>query len=132
MTTVMKQNSKMGTMRMTNWETNYMRTPMNAVCGDTRIFKQMKGCPYIKITHLSWAFYPSDFESKAGWQAFAVCLRCFNSAVEELDVRNCKAYTSEYGETRALLSDTLSALTELLATNSLLKKLKIDGSNCSL
>ena len=101
-------------------------------CGDTRVFEQMKRCRKINITNLSLAFYPSNFESKAGWRAFAVCLRSFDSAVEVLDVSDCNAHTLEYGETRALLNDdTLSALAESLATNSSLKTLKMNGRNCS-
>ena len=48
-----------------------------------------------------------------------------------LDVSDCNAHILEYGETRALLNnDTLFAL-ESLATNSSLKTLKMNGSNCS-
>jgi hypothetical protein len=58
-------------------------------------------------------------------------LKSFDSAIEVLDVSDCNAHILEYGETRALLNnDTLFAL-ESLATNSSLKTLKMNGSNCS-
>jgi len=101
-------------------------------CGDTRVFEQMKHLRYIDIKNLSRAIDPCDFKSKAGWRAFASCLRCPDSAVEFLRASDSNAWFLEYGRTDALLNDdTLGALSESVAMNSSLKELYMDGSNCS-
>lgn len=96
-------------------------------CGDT-----LKHLRYIDIKNLSRAIDPCDFKSKAGWRAFASCLRCPDSAVEFLRASDSNAWFLEYGDTHALLNDdTLGALSESVAMNSSLKELYMDGSNCS-
>ena len=79
-------------------------------CGDTRVFEQMKHLRYIDIKNLSRAIDPCDFKSKAGWRAFASCLRCPDSAVEFLRASDNNAWFLEYGDTDALLNDTADSI----------------------
>ena len=83
----------------------------------------MKHLHYISLKNLSRAIHPCDFQSKEGWRAFASCLRCPDSAVEELDVSDSNDWFREYGKTRAILNDgMLVALAESVAMNNSLKK----------
>lgn len=92
----------------------------------------MKHLRYINIKNLSQAIDPCDFKSKAGWRAFASCLRCPNSAVEYLHASDSNTWFLENGDTDALLNDnTLGALSESVGMNISLKELYMDGSNCS-